>query len=92
MSNFRDTCAKLLISYKKQDGRRHCTIDDTKKGRRLETIDRLSTYIYVYVDNYQNNIYHKEIMILSLSRIDFLPIHGKSFNFQLAIIYGTIPA
>ena len=58
----------------------------------METFDRLSTYVYVYVDNYQNNIYHKVIMILSLSRIEFLPIHGKSFNFQLATLYGTIPA
>ena len=58
----------------------------------METFDQLSTYIYVYVDNYQNNIYHKEIIILSLSRIEFLPIHGKSFNFQLVIIYDTLPA
>ena len=95
MSNFRDTCAKLLISYEKQDGRHHCTIDATTKRKTavaMETIDQLSTYTYVYVNNYQNNIYQKEIMTFSLSRIDFLPINGKSFNFQLTIIYGTIPA
>ena len=30
----------------------------------METIDHLSTYIYVYLDNYQNDIDVKEIMIL----------------------------
>ena len=44
----------------------------------MDTIDQLSTYIYGYVDNYQNNIYDREIMILFLSQIEFLPIYGKS--------------
>ena len=28
----------------------------------------------MYVDNYQNNVYDKEIMILFLTRIELLPI------------------
>ena len=35
LSDFGDTCAKLWISYEKQDGRRHRTIDAITKGRRL---------------------------------------------------------
>ena len=51
----------------------------------METIDQLSTYIYmyVYVDNFQNNIYIKEIMILFLLRFEVLQIYS-------AIIYGSI--
>ena len=44
----------------------------------MEIIDQLSTYIYMYVNNYENNVYDKEIKILFLSRIEFLPINGKS--------------
>ena len=51
---------------------------ERKMAVAMETIDQLSTYIYVYVDNYQNNIYDKEIMILFLLRIEYLPIYGNS--------------
>ena len=44
----------------------------------METMDQLSTYIYVYVDNHQNNIYDKEIMILFPLRIEYLPIYRNS--------------
>ena len=52
----------------------------------METIDRLSTYILVYVDNYQNNIYVEEIMILFLYRIEFFANLQQEFNLQLASI------
>ena len=47
----------------KQDGHRHRTIDAITKGRRQLRclIDQSSTYIYVYVDNYQNKIYFLKI-------------------------------
>ena len=51
---------------------------ERKTAVAMETIDHLSTYIYVYVDNYQNNIDVKEIMILFSLQIDFLPIYGKN--------------
>ena len=44
--------------YEKQDGCRHCSIErETQTAVEMDTIDQLSTYIQVYVDNYQNNIY-----------------------------------
>ena len=73
LSNLGDTCAKLSIPYEKQDGRNHCSIE-RETAVAMETIDHLSTYIYA--DNYQNNVYGKEIMILL--QIEFLPIYGKS--------------
>ena len=44
------------------------------------------SYIYVYVDNYQNKIYLKnnEICICR----ELTSIYGKSQNLQLASIYG----
>ena len=33
---------------------------ERKTAVAMETIDNLSTYIYVFVDNYQNNICDKE--------------------------------
>ena len=51
---------------------------ETRTAIVMQTIDQLSTYIHVYVDNYQNNEYDKEIMILFLSLIEYLPIYGKS--------------
>ena len=53
---------------------------ERKTAVAMETIDQLSTYIYVYVDNHQNNIYDKEIMILFPLRIEYLPIYGSSIR------------
>ena len=50
----------------------------------METIDQLSTSIYVYVDNYQNNIYVQEIMMLLLLRIDFFRIYSKKIILQIS--------
>ena len=49
MSKFRDTCAKLLISYEKQDGCHHCTIDATTKGRWLLRWKQLINYQHTYM-------------------------------------------
>ena len=43
----------------------------------MDLIDQLSTYIYVYVDNYQNKMYSKKIMKFFLPWIECLPIYGK---------------
>ena len=49
------------ISYEKQDGCRHCSIHkeerDSRTAVEIDTIDQLSTYIQMYVDNDQNNVY-----------------------------------
>ena len=39
---------------------------ERETGVAIDLIDQLSTYIYVYVDNYQNKIYLKKIMKLFL--------------------------
>ena len=39
---------------------------ETAQAVAIDLIDQLSTYIYVYVDNYQNKIYLKIIMKLFL--------------------------
>ena len=44
----------------------------------MEAIDQLSTYIYLYVDGYQNYMYVREKTILFLSQIEFLPIYSMS--------------
>ena len=54
----------------------------------MGTIDQLSTYIYVYVDDYQNNIYHKELMILSLSR--FFANLRQEFQFAVGDYTGIV--
>ena len=70
-----------VFSYEKQDGRRHRTIDAITKVRRqlrwIYITDQLSTYIYVYVDNYQNKICFEKLMKLFVSWNDCLPINGK---------------
>ena len=38
---------------------RHCTIE-RERAVTTENFDQLSTYIYVYVDDYQNNIYFEQ--------------------------------
>ena len=43
----------------------------------MDLFDQLSTYIYVYVDNYQNKIYFLKIMKLFLPLTECLPIYGK---------------
>ena len=45
---------------------RHYQERDTAQAVAMDLIDQLSTYIYVYVDNYQNKIYLKKIMKLFL--------------------------
>ena len=42
-----------------------CTIE-METAVAMEIVDQLSIYIYVYVDNYQNDIHDEEIMILFL--------------------------
>ena len=66
---------------------------ETRTAVAMQTIDQLSTYIHVYVDNYQNNEYEydKEIMILFLSLIKYLPLYGKSSIWRVDE-YGNIPA
>ena len=88
LSSFQNICAQLWISYKIQYGHRHCTMETAVV---METIDQLSTYIHVYVDNYKNNIYVEEIMILFLYRIEFLPIYSKNSICSWRVsLYGNI--
>ena len=49
----------LWILYVKQDDRHHRTIE-METAFAMEIMDQLSTYIHVYVDNYQNNRYIKD--------------------------------
>ena len=55
---------------------------ETAQAVAMDLIDKLSTYIYVYVDNYQNKIYLKKIMKLFCRELNVCQFTAR-MNLQL---------
>ena len=58
----------------------------------IETIDQLSIYTYVYVDNFRQNIHDETIVILFPLQIECLQMYGFASSIYSWRVNRYIPA